>query len=270
MFAQAEADKKQLGIEIARVKKRLIEVEREKHQATCEKAQAQRDARNARNEVQVLNTRVQELEKGLMKKSEEFSELEKLRESEEESRKCEIQHLKEKLLNLEAKLNNQQTLWEEKHSATKKVHVLSVLTVLHFSWAFQAAAEALQQTKVDLQKEKEMELRRQVKTELKLFEIQVDSVFKKHTHANHVVDLFAKELSLVSNQVTSIFESLFKEHTNDLCTMTNSIATLKQESTTTSRNCQILIKDYAEMKQRLHTMGCSSIEDLLLQHTSLE
>lgn len=115
-----------------------------------------------------------------------------------------------------------------------------------------------------------MELRLQVKTELKLFESQVDSVFKKHQNTNSIVDSFAKELSIVSTQVTSIFESLLQEHKNDLCTMANSIEAVKQEFTKFSGNCQILKQDYAEMKQSLYAMGCSSMEDLSLQQTSLK
>eukprot|EP00210_Caulerpa_lentillifera_P008372 g7984.t1 len=250
---EAEADKKQLGIEIARVKKRLIEAERERHQANCEKAQTQRDARNIKEERNVLNCRLQETQKELTKKVQELSELEKTRTKLETVGKKQVQQLNERVLNLEAKLNNQQTFWEEKQLAAQK-----------------AAAAALEQSKIEIQTKKDEEMRIQLQTELALFENQIGAVSEKQQTTNSILEFVTNELCSVSNQVTSSFQCLFKEHENDFSTMFQSIGLLKRELNASLKDYGMLVKEYAEMKRSISETGYCSLQDLLFQNTSLK
>ena len=119
--AQAEADRRTMGLEVARVKKRFIEAEREKHQATCQTAQTQRDARNLRNRNKEAECRMEELKTQVRQKSKTVQELEHRHAKYKQERENMIQKLKEEILNLEAKLNNQEAYWSEKCSDVLKV-----------------------------------------------------------------------------------------------------------------------------------------------------
>lgn len=118
---KAEADKKALGLEMARVKKRLIEAEREKHQAACQSAQSQRDAKSYKTQLKDVEMKIEETSMLLTKKAEELKEKEKLYGRYKSEKEDEIQKLKEQLMNLESKLNNQETYWNDRYIELAKV-----------------------------------------------------------------------------------------------------------------------------------------------------
>lgn len=103
-----------MGLEVARVKKRLIEVEREKHQAACQTAQTQRDARNLRRQLHEAEDVSTELKTIIRNKEAEITESEKLHKRYRRDKEEEMQRLNEHVLNLEAKLNNQEVLWSDR------------------------------------------------------------------------------------------------------------------------------------------------------------
>ena len=110
-----------MGLETARVKKRLIEAEREKHQAACQAAQAQRDGRSLKNQIKEAEGKAQEMAAVFKKMSESSRDAEKKFEKYKNEKEEEIQKLTEQILNLEAKLNNQEDHWNERCDALLKV-----------------------------------------------------------------------------------------------------------------------------------------------------
>lgn len=126
---EAEADKKTMGLETARVKKRLIEAEREKHQAACQAAQAQRDARSLKNQIKEVEGKTHEMTAALKRMTESSRDADKKFEKYRHEKQGEIQKLTEQILNLEAKLNNQEDHWNDRCDALLKVRDCRAQTV---------------------------------------------------------------------------------------------------------------------------------------------